>query len=178
MTVDSRAITDSLRARLLSRRPFAADAAVSLGGSVIARLVTLASLPFITRIYGASEYGIWVIILAVGSFFLPFATLRYELAVVLAPTRRIAGGLVLAIGVFTVFAATGLALSFMVANEQFIRAITGLEVGNHSIILIAPIVLIVLAAQLGIQAWATRECHFALLSVGQLTQAIVTFLLI
>ena len=71
------------------RGSFTGDVLISLGGSGVARLITLASMPFITRLYGASDYGAWVIILTIAGLLLLLATLRYELAVVLAPTRRI-----------------------------------------------------------------------------------------
>ncbi|NOX41795.1 MAG: oligosaccharide flippase family protein [Alphaproteobacteria bacterium] len=159
---------------LMHRGSFTGDAFVILAGSGAAKLIVLASMPFITRLYGASDYGVWVIVLTLASFLIPLATMRYDLAVVLAPTRRIAAALVLAIGVFTLAVAIGAALILLWTPSDVLKVVTGLAADRQNILVLVPLVVVVLASQAALQAWATREHQFVALSLAALVQAVVT----
>jgi O-antigen/teichoic acid export membrane protein len=163
-----------MRSLIGRRGSFAADTLVTLAGGSIARLVTLASMPFVTRIYAASDYGSWVIVLALAGLLLPFATMRYELAIVLAPTRRLAAGLALAIGAFTIPVVLVAGAVCLTAPTGVLEAISGVAPDRMAIVGLVPPILIVLAAQAILQAWATREHRFVALSLAQMVQAVVT----
>lgn len=153
------------------RSSFTSDALVSLAGGVLSRLITFAALPFITRLYGAADYGIWVVVLTLSGFLLPLATLRYELAMVLAPTRRMSAALALSIGAFTLAIGAAAGLGLLMAPRRVIEAITGLGPGNRPLVVVVPLLLVLLAAQAVMQAWATRQRQFTALNMAQLVQA-------
>jgi O-antigen/teichoic acid export membrane protein len=156
------------------RASFARDAIISFAGGSLARAITLASLPFVTRIYAPADLGIWAIILTLATFVLPLATMRYDVAVVIAPTRRMAAALVLVMGVCSVVVGCALAAAVVFAPASLLESISGLGGDNQKLLSFVPFVLVQLAAQTVLQAWLTREHRFGTLSLVQLTQAIVT----
>lgn len=153
---------------------FGGDAFESLIGGVASRLVTLAAMPFVTQLYGASDYGVWVIVLTMSGFFVPIATLRYDLAMVLCPTKRMAAALAIAIGGFTLVVAIVAGIGLALAPQDVISAISGIDIEHRRLFTVAPLLLILLVAQVVMQAWATRERRFRILNIAQLAQAVTT----
>lgn len=157
-----------------SRASFTGHVAINLTGGLLARLVTFASLAAITRLYAATDYGQWVVVLSLASFVVPLATMRYDIAVVIAPTRQMAAALVIAM------AGGALAMTFvsaaiaLFAPASVVRMVSGLAEGQQKLIPFVPFVLLLLAAQTALQAWMTRERKFVAMSLSQLLQALVT----
>lgn len=156
------------------RASFTRDAIVNFAGSSLARVITFASMPFVTRIYAPADLGIWAIIFALASFLLPLATLRYDVAVVIAPTARMAAALVLVIGACAVAVTFAVAVAVYTATPEFLSLISGLAQNDQGLLVALPVVLLLLAWQLGLQAWLMRERQFVALGLAQIAQAIVT----
>jgi O-antigen/teichoic acid export membrane protein len=153
---------------------FARDIMISLGSAGLARVVTFASMACITRIYEPDAYGTWVVLLALASFFIPFATLRYDIALVIAPTRRISAGLLMAVAFVTVTIAAVVLVGVLTAPGWLLESFTGLEPAQRGMLVLAPIVVVLLAGQTVLQSWLTRERQFGALSKALLVQSIVT----
>ncbi len=68
--------------------------AVLMSGAVIARIIGFGSTPILTRLYTPEHFGILSIFLAVLAMILPFATLRYSIAIPLLKYNGIAINLV------------------------------------------------------------------------------------
>jgi O-antigen/teichoic acid export membrane protein len=156
------------------RSSFTGHVIISVASGSLARAITFASLPFVTRIYAPADLGIWAIILTLAAFFVPLATLRYEVAVIIAPTRRMAAALVMVIGACTLAVAAAVAVSMVIAPHQLLEVISGLSADKQGLLGLVPFVLAQLAGQAALQAWLTRERKFGALSLAQLIQAIVT----
>lgn len=60
-------------------------------GTVIAQLISILSLPVITRMYGPEEYGHLTLFLSTASILIPLATLRIESRLVVTENPEIAG---------------------------------------------------------------------------------------
>lgn len=161
--------------RLMSLRgSFAGDTIINFAGGSLARAITLASMPFVTRIYTPADLGIWAIILTLAGFLLPLATLRYDVAIVIAPTQRIAAALVLVIVACSLAVTAAVVTAVSIAPHQLLEAISGLGADKQGLLAVVPFILIALAAQATLEAWLTRERKFGTLSLAQLVQAIVT----
>ena len=66
--------------------------ALKLGtGTVIAQLISILSVPVITRMYGPQEYGHLTLFLSTASILIPLATLRIESRLVVTENSEIAG---------------------------------------------------------------------------------------
>lgn len=155
-------------------RSFTRDTIVSFAGAVLARLITLGSLPFVTRIYEPGALGAWAIVLTLSTFVVPLATMRYDVALVIAPTRRFAAALVLVMTACTAIVACAVTTAIVFAPPSFLEAISGLTTSDQKLLVFVPVVLIALALQASLQAWLVREHRFGLLSLVQLGQAAFT----
>jgi O-antigen/teichoic acid export membrane protein len=156
------------------RKSFTADTLISLGGTGLARLTAFASMAAITRIYAPDDYGTWVVLLALAGFILPFATLRYDIALVIAPTRRIAAALFVAVVAFTLVMSALALVSLVAAPIRVLEIVTGLGADQSGWLVLVPFVLVLLSCHLMLQSWLTRERQFGALSTTQLLQAVVT----
>jgi O-antigen/teichoic acid export membrane protein len=169
------------RLNLSANRPqlgsFTGDAILSLFSGVAGRLITLAAMAIITRLYHAEEYGTWTLLLALANFFLPVATLRYEVALMLAPTKRLTNSLFLAIGLSTSGIALVVALIAIFLPSQSITALTGISGNNHIWLALIPALVWLLGIQLLLQTWLMRHTRFGWLSGAIAAQTFITALL-
>ncbi len=152
---------------------FFGNAALAVFSSVVARLVALAALAVITRLYSAHDYGVWVLVLAFTGIFLPLTTLRYEIALVLAPgrslTRRLWWAMLICTGVTVLLAA----LLVTVLPQAWLLRASGFPADQAEWLLAVPLLLLLLAWQLLLQAWLTREKRFLMINLVMLVQVIV-----
>lgn len=157
-----------------SRTSFARDTVISFAGAILARVITLASLPLVTRVYDPGALGAWAIILTLSTFVVPLATMRYDVALVIAPTRRLAASLVVVMAACTAVTACVIAVTITLAPASFLEAISGLGGDDQKLLAFVPLVLVALALQASVQAWLVREHRFGLVSLVQLGQATFT----
>lgn len=143
-------------------------------GAGLSRAITLASMAFISRIYAAEAYGSWIIILSLVTFVMPLATLRYDLAIVLAVTRRMSAGIGCAILTQSFLLSCVCFLALTLLPVRAIEAISGLAATQQKFLLLLPIVIFLSAANTVFQAWSNRERNFWGVALSITLQAIVT----
>ena len=64
-------------------------------GSTAARVISVAAIPLLTRLYLPEDFGLYALFVSVVAIFAPILTLRYESAIPLPKTRSAASALVL-----------------------------------------------------------------------------------
>ena len=154
---------------------FVRDATLSVIGSVVGRLVILASTPLITRIYDSEVYGMWAIVLTLSSFLLPLATWRYELPLVMTRARRVAEGLTFAIVVAGAICVAGVSIVGVTIPQSLLAWLTGIrEEQQQAVLGVVPVLLIILVGRVVLRAWALREKRFGKLAAAEVVQAVVT----
>jgi stage V sporulation protein B len=156
---------------------FSNNILISIFGGAVSRAITLASMALISRLYPAESYGAWIIVLSLATFIMPLATLRYDLAMVLAPSKRMSAAIAVAIvfqsSLFAFFTLVGV----LFFSEQNISAISGLSEHNQSLLIFVPVMIVLMATSVCLQAWSNRERNFLGLSISQITQSIATAVL-
>jgi O-antigen/teichoic acid export membrane protein len=161
-----------------SPNSFLSDSLVSFASNIIARLFTLLAIIVITRVYPAHDFGVWVLLLAVANFFLPFCTLRLELALVLAPTKRLAQGLLLAVCVFTLsLGLVAALLLLLVPRDQIMKVFTVNQSDLTMLALISPL-LVIMATQNILQMWLTRTSQFKTIGFATVVHAALTAIMV
>lgn len=161
--------------RLIGQRgTFTSDVAKTLGGNTLARLITFAAIPFVTRIYTPDAVGVWAVLTTLAAFLAPIATLRYDVAIVIAPTRRMASALVVLTGACTLALVLALTAAVALAPSWLWEDVSGLQKSHLALIAILPILLATLSLQVILQAWLTRQRQFGILSLTLLIQAVIT----
>ena len=174
--IQSSVILAAFERLIESRASFTGHVAINLAGNLLSRLITLASVAAVTRLYAAGDYGQWVVVLSLASCGVSLATMRYDIAVVIAPTRQMAAALVLVIAVGALVMTFVSAATVIIAPAYFVSKVSGLAEGQRALILLVPLVLLLLTLQTALQAWMTREHKFQAMSLSQLVQALVTAL--
>lgn len=83
-------IVAALRRRLGGGDGVVANILILASGSVMARVVALAAVPILTRIYRPEDYGVLALFAACVAAAVPLATLRYQVAIPLPRSDRVA----------------------------------------------------------------------------------------
>jgi O-antigen/teichoic acid export membrane protein len=104
-----------------TKNSIAVNAAWASFSAAVAQALTAAFLPALTRLYSPADFGLFTVVQSVAGVFGPFAGLRYELAIVLARSDRMAAALLLlqwaSVSAFSVVVAVAVAVAFLVGNE-------------------------------------------------------------
>jgi O-antigen/teichoic acid export membrane protein len=141
-----------------------------LAGQAISRLVTLLTLPALTRIYSADTYQSWPILVSLAAFFMPFATFRLEMAIVLEPKLNRA----MSLSAFLLAVTTGysIILAYMFANimPESVSRYIGLKSAGVSPLLLSILLMLSVLQTLLLQ-WVNRVGLMGKIGLIQLTQA-------
>jgi O-antigen/teichoic acid export membrane protein len=78
-----------------TKNTFAANAAWTSFSAAVAQALTAAFLPALTRLYSPADFGLFTVVQSIAGVCGPFAGFRYELAIVLARSNRMAAALLL-----------------------------------------------------------------------------------
>jgi len=150
------------------------DTIVAATGTSVARLISLGFLLLIMRVYSPADVGSWIIILTLAGCVQPFALLRYDIAVVIAPTRRIAAALAAAMTAQVVILTVIVQTSLLLLPPSALIALSGLSLVQLPLIQLVPIVFLFLTTQTIFQSWFTRERKFVAMAAVQILQAVVS----
>ncbi len=128
-----------------------------------AQAVVFLSLPFLTRVYDTSSFGVWALIQSISILIGAFATLRYELAVVLPETHAEAANIL--------FLGAGIAFFISVLSIPILFILAPMIFDDAQLIVmilwVVPVLVFFTALfQLGL-SWFTRNDHFALYGFSQ-----------
>lgn len=135
-------------------------------GSIVVPLVNLACIPVILRLYGPSEYGLWVLLMSVTLIPGTISTLRYELAIVMADDDRQAGQ-VFSLCTLLVLACSGAAgLGFVCARPWISPELAPWAWS-------VPILVASIGFSLAATSWCTRAKAFGLSSASTVVRAVV-----
>lgn len=156
------------------RGSFRSDAAISMSAGVAARAITLASIPLIARYYAPADLGLLTIVLSLTQYFSPLATLRYDIAVVIAPTARMSRSLTLGLLVWIGFVALLVGALIVVVPASGWTTVSGLKSTEQGLLFLAPILLALLGSQMALQSYLTKRRMFLTLGVAQVLQAVTT----
>lgn len=142
-----------------------------LSGTVVARLVSLLSAPVLARLYLPEDFAALALLTSATAILGVVATLRYEMAVVLARDDAEAGrvvSLILLLGL-----AVGLLLALLVAPlAEVLERIVGLDLGG--LVYLLPAYAVIAATQGALANWAIRKCLFRVSAATDVVIAVVT----
>lgn len=153
-------------------------------GNIVARVIGVASLPFLTRLYSPEEFGVLAVFTALTGILVPFITLRYVLAL---PLPRRDG---MAINLLVLSAALMLGISIIISLVLWIGGSQLL--GLLSMEVLAPYWWLLSLGLIGgggyelLSLWATRKRAYKHIAkttatqslLGSLTKLIMGFLAI
>ncbi|WP_317037466.1 lipopolysaccharide biosynthesis protein [Nodosilinea sp. E11] len=144
--------------------------AVLVAGSGTARLISLASIPILTRIYSPEDFGVLSVFTALLQILIPLATLHYLMAIPLPRHDQTAFAL---LSLCTILSTT---LSVLIGIILFVFGLPILE--TFSLEVLAPWRWIIGPGMLGASSyqlltmWATRKRSYRIIAKTQLFQSL------
>mgnify|MGYP001044965547 CR=1 FL=1 len=141
-------------------------------GSVSAQLLTVITLPLLTRLYMPSAYAGWALLMSVVLIVASVATLRYELAIVLPATHEEAANVMAGcVGISCAMALLASALiplcGTWLLGDSFYDEL-------HSWLWSIPLLIVCIGIYQAINAWCTRTQEFKWYSLSQVALPFMT----
>lgn len=157
--------------------PLFRDVVQLISGTVVGRLILLAAMPVVTRLYGPDDFALLAVFMAFTSTVAVIACLRLELAIPLAPDDDDAANLLAAAVVFSLAtSAVVLLLAIVLPSSAYT------SIGHPEMAAYAPLValgVLTISTYMAFQYWATRARRFRSISrtrIGQSSFGVVTML--
>lgn len=151
---------------------FASDVLTLAGGTTFAQILTILSVPILTRLYGPEDFGVWALYISITSIISVIACMRYEYSIMLPESDEDAVNL-LGLCLLVVLFVSGLTLPVIWYFREFIvDMLNSPEIENY-LWLVAPFVF-VNGLFLALNNWNSRTKLFKRLSLAKVTSSIST----
>lgn len=155
-----------------NKKSFAFDVLTLTGGATLAQILTILSVPVLTRLYQPENFGVWALYSSITSIISVIICLRYEYSIMLPESDEDAVNLLgvsfLAIGVITSLTLV-IIWSF---KELIINVLNSPQIGNY-LWLVPPFVL-VNGIFLALNSWNSRTKLFKRLSISRVSSSVST----
>lgn len=150
-----------------------------LTGTVLAQLIPILTLPILSRLFTAEEFGIFSTCVAIAAFLAVIFTYRYELAIVLAKDETEASK----VFSLVILIATGMAVSFLVAMLLFYSPLSSSKIFSsiRSELLLTILTAWLIAINQVFICWANRHNQYGRIALAGIVQqsvaAVVRFVI-
>lgn len=161
----------NLRARLaaLTGSDIRRDVARLVLGTAGGRLIMLAALPFVTRLYSPADFAMLAVYLGLVSLVSSVACLRFDIAIPMAEDEKDATHL-LVLALTAGCATSALGLLIVLAAPQKLAGMLG-QPDLAPLLWLAPVGVFMAASYSALQFWATHARRFGTIAVTRITQA-------
>lgn len=144
------------------------------GGSAGAQAILVATSPILTRLYTPEDFGIFALYMAILSVFVVIGSLRYELAIPMAPTN------IQAVHVFIASLLVLVLISLLSAAVvyfiyDFLENNLNIS-GNATFLFLVPISVFVIGVYNILNYWAIRTKRFPSIASAKIKQVSITVL--
>ncbi len=144
------------------------------GGTTLAQILTILSVPVLTRLYQPENFGVWALYSSITSIISVIICMRYEYAIMLPESDEDAINLLgvsfLAIGGVV----TGLTLAIIwFFRESIISILNSPQIGNY-LWLVPPLFVLVNGIFLALNGWNSRTKLFRRLSFSRISSSVST----
>lgn len=140
-------------------------------GSGVARIVGIASIPIVTRIYSPADYGLLALYISIVSILVPIATLRYSTAIPLPKTDALAINIVaLGLLLIAIYSAILLSLLFLF-SETILAWFDMTELAQWWWLIVLGVAGT--ASYELFSLWATRKKQYKVIAKTELSQSLI-----
>lgn len=151
---------------------FAFDVLTLAGGTTFAQILTIFSVPVLTRLYVPEDFGVWALYISISSILSVISCLRYEYSIMLPELDEEAVNL-LGLSLLSVLFVSGLTLPIIwYFREPIVEILNSPQVGNY-LWLVTPFVF-VNGIFLALTNWNSRTKLFKRLSISKISSSIST----
>ncbi len=145
--------------------------AVLASGAMVARVITIASIPIITRIYLPEHMGVLSVFVALSALLVPFGSLRYSSAIPLPKRDGIALNVVALCAISLLFVACIITLVFALIAPRLLRSLSMEQLLPYWWLL--PVAITGTEFYEILQNWAIRTKSFKIITKTRMSQAII-----
>jgi O-antigen/teichoic acid export membrane protein len=150
---------------------FAKHALILVSGTAGAQLITIGTMPLLSRLYSPAEFGVWAIFLAVSSISATLITLRYETTILLPKSDEDSFRLVWLSAILTVIIGLSLVIIGWLLPDSLKKVLGVSVLGQYlPIAILAGIGMAFIAIG---NNWLNRLCAYGKMSKIRLLQSIV-----
>ncbi len=154
------------------KKSFAFDVLTLTGGATLAQILTILSIPVLTRLYQPENFGVWALYSSITSIISVIICMRYEYSIMLPESDEDAVNLLgvsfLSIGVVTILT---LAIIWFF-KELIINILNSPQIGNY--LWLVPPFILVNGAFLALNSWNSRTKLFKRLSLSRISSSLST----
>lgn len=140
-------------------------------GTAGAQMITLAFIPFITRMYGPETLGLLGTFMAIVSVLMPMAALTFPMAIVLPKSNADAKGLAKLSVFVALFTSTFTALILFLLGDWIAVSIGSKEIGTYMMLI--PLAMLLSALHQVFEQWVMRLKLFSVAAKSALTQSVI-----
>lgn len=155
--------------RLLPSSTFARSVSVLVGGTAVAQLISILSLPVLTRIYTPEAFSALAVYSSILALVSVVACLRFEIAIPLPKSDRTAAALCV-ISVISVIVITCFSILAILLSSNLLNKLTAGRI-SESLWLI-PLGVFAVGMYNAMQYWSTRKRRFGHISKTRITQSL------
>jgi len=150
--------------RRISNNAFLRDALSLGGGTAVAQVITIATLPILTRIYTPGEFGVFALYIALSSFLSVFASLKLEQVIMLPKTDRDAGRVLVAILIASTIFSLAILGVLVLAGDSILALMAKDE--DKSRLYMLPVSVFLIAIYQAQRFWQIRQTNYKLVSLA------------
>ncbi len=152
----------------LDKNPFLRRVSILASGTAIGQLITIASLPIITRLYSPEVFSVLAVYVSILTILCVIAGLCFEYAIPLPKSNRIAAALC-TLAIFSTISFSGISALLIYFFPSVINQLTTYKLSN--ILWLIPFGLFTVGLYNALQYWSTRNKQFSLISKTRITQS-------
>lgn len=155
-----------------NKRSFAFDVLTLTGGTTLAQILTILSVPVLTRLYQPENFGVWALYSSITSIISVIICMRYEYSIMLPESDEDAVNL-LGVSFLSIGVVSTLTLAIIwFFKELIINILNSPQIGNY-LWLVPPFVL-VNGIFLALNGWNSRTKLFRRLSFSRISSSVST----
>ncbi|MDA3886902.1 MAG: oligosaccharide flippase family protein [Candidatus Delongbacteria bacterium] len=157
---------------ILSDKEFIKNVGKLFSASAIAQAIPFFILPFLTRIYGPEEFGVWVYFLSLSGILSIFITGSYELAIML-PKKKLDAISVVSATILLSLGSTFLIFLLTVLFQEQFNSL--LDIGkNDKLIFLIPLMALLLALYRVCNVWNNRNNNYGVTAGANVSRSLFT----
>lgn len=163
-----KSLLERVKTKLNAQGGFLKAVAVLVGGTIFAQIITIITLPIITRLYNPEDFGVLSVYISILTIISTIACLRFDIAIPLPQKKQVAVNLVvlsfISVLIFTIIS--------IIIVLIFSNKLLSINENYKYLIYILPLGVFFSGSSLFLQFWTSRTRKFKLISQTRVAQAL------
>ncbi len=151
---------------------FLKDAGIGVSGNAIAQLISVLSIPLITRVYSPEDYGVFTSMLSIALILVPIASFRFNVAILLPKRDENAIAVFLLAYASVILLTMITSLLVIIATNTQITPESWRPEGREQLVLILPMVLLIAGMTQVNHYWAIKSKNYKAIALARVLETL------